>query len=73
MSLLNLPNELILHIADCLPMTGVRGLRMTCRRIYKVLKRLNRKRIILDDVVSLADLDNAIHTNRARNQYKRAT
>jgi hypothetical protein len=72
MSLLNLPNELILHIADYLPMTGVKGLRRTCRRVYKVLKRLNRKRIVLDDMVSLADLENAIQTNRSRSQFKRA-
>lgn len=73
MSLLELTNELLLLIADHLPMTGVSGLRRTCRRIYRVLKRLNRKRIVMDDVMSLADLEDAMLSPRSRNRLRCAT
>lgn len=73
MSLLDLPNELLLLIADHLPMTGVSGLRRSCRRVYKVLKRFNRKRIVMDDVVSFAELEDAILTPRSRNRLRSAT
>jgi F-box-like len=73
MSLLELPNELLLLIADHLPMTGLSGLRRTCSRIYKVLKRLNRKRIVMDDVMSLADLEIAVLSPRSRNRLRCAT
>jgi uncharacterized membrane-anchored protein len=73
MGLLTLPNELLLLIADQLPMTGVSGLRRTCRRIYRVLKKLNRRRLVMDDVISVADLESAVSNSRYRNRLKTAS
>lgn len=72
MSLLTLPNELVLLIADFLPITSVSGLRKTCKRIYRVLKKLNRKRIVIDDIVSIADLEALVLNPASRNRLQNA-
>lgn len=73
MGLLTLPNELLLLIADQLPLTGVSGLRRSCRRIYQVLKKLNRRRLVMDDVISVADLETAVLNTRYGNRLKSAS
>jgi hypothetical protein len=73
MSLLSLPNELLLLVADQLPLTAIPALRRTCKRIFRILKKLNRKRVVMDDVISCADFETMVMNPKSRMRLKSAT
>ncbi|PVF92979.1 hypothetical protein CPB86DRAFT_141737 [Serendipita vermifera] len=73
MALLSLPNELLLLVADQLPLTAIPAFRRTCKRIFRILKKLNRKRVVMDDVISCADFETMVMNPKSRMKLKSAT
>lgn len=60
MTILDLPNELLLFVAETLPLSNMRDLRLTCKRFHHILKRINRRRIVLYDVEHLVHLEDVV-------------
>lgn len=59
-TILELPNELLLFVAESLPLSNVRHLRLTCKRFHHILKRINRRRVVLYDIEHLLHLEDVL-------------
>jgi len=59
-TILELPNELLLFVAESLPLSNVRDLRLTCKRFHHILKRINRRRVVVYDIEHLVHLEDVL-------------
>ena len=59
-TILELPNELLLFVAESLPLSNVRDLRLACKRFHHILKRINRRRVVLYDIEHLPHLEDVL-------------
>jgi hypothetical protein len=59
-TILDLPNELLLFVAESLPLSNVQHLRLACKRFHHILKRINRRRVLLYDIDHLVHLEDAL-------------
>ena len=54
-TILDLPNKLLLFVAEALPLSNMRDL-----RFHHILKRINRRRIVLYHIEHLVNLENVV-------------